>query len=300
MAVKARKWVFTLNNYTEEEEKQLKGVEANYIVMGREVGESGTKHLQGYIEFENPRAMGGVKKVLGKRAHIEQAKGTAKQAADYCKKDGEYWEKGTMSIGRGHRTDLDELGERILKGERAEAIAESNPGAYVKYHRGLKELAMTVKPKKWREVKTLVYWGPTGTGKTRKAMEEESVYKLNTNSNGRLWFDGYEGESVLLLDDYYGWIRYGELLTILDGYPYRCEIKGGHTWARWEKVIITSNEEPEKWYRGIELSALKRRINETIHFKGGTEVGTGVGGNTNPHPTSEEKGKEKERGPHKE
>jgi len=273
------------------------------MIYGKEVGESGTPHLQGYVEYKNPRDMTAVKKMLGSRVHLEKAMGTAKQASDYCKKEGKYTERGTMSVGAGHRSDLDTLGMRVLSGEKPEKIAEDNPGAYIKYHRGLQALANTLPSPKWRDVKVLVYYGPTGSGKTRTAMslEHGDVFKMNTNTNGTLWFDGYRGERVLLLDDYYGWIKHGELLTLLDGYPYRCQLKGSFTWAQWTTVVITSNKPPQEWYAQGLNPALARRLTQVRkfdtppcqeimpYFKAnllptfqwhGTEVGTGVGGNT--------------------
>lgn len=60
--MRTRAWCFTLNNYSEKEYETIKGVSCRYIVVGKEVGDSGTPHLQGYIEFDNPRVMAGVKK----------------------------------------------------------------------------------------------------------------------------------------------------------------------------------------------------------------------------------------------
>jgi len=76
-----------------------------------------------------------------------------------------------------------------------------------------------------RDIKVIVLWGDAGSGKTRFVYDNhkiEDIYKLNVNSNGALWFDGYESQSVLLIDDFNGWIQYRDLLTILDRYPYRC------------------------------------------------------------------------------
>jgi len=62
---------------------------------------------------------------------------------------------------------------------------------------------------KWRIMNVKVYWGPTGTGKTRKAMDHESVYKLDMANS--LWFNGYNRQKRLVVDDFYGWIKYGHL-----------------------------------------------------------------------------------------
>lgn len=300
---RASRWCFTLNNYTADEVKWIDSADCTYVVYGKEVGESNTPHLQGYIEVATKRVMKTIKKMVGSRAHLEIARGTAKQASDYCKKDGAFTERGVMSVGSGHRTDLDDIGRDILSGTSVEDIASSDPGMYVKYHRGLQALANTIPSKKWRDVKVLVYWGPTGSGKTRSAMALEGgdVFKMNTNTNGTLWFDGYRGEKVLLLDDYYGWIKHGELLTLLDGYPYRCQVKGSFTWAQWTTVVITSNKEPKDWYAQGLNPALERRLTNIRHFykismelqlyKSGTFSikRPEVGGNTIPPPIAFEK-----------
>ena len=54
-------------------------------------------------------------------------------------------------------------------------------------------------------------------------------------------FDGYNGEPVLLLDDFRSSIVFNDLLRILDRYPLRVNIKGSHSWACWTKVIISAN-----------------------------------------------------------
>ena len=86
-----------MNNYSEVEFELLLKVQSKYLVVGKEVGESGTPHLQGYVEFENARTLGGVKKLIGDRAHLEIRRGSAKQASEYCKKDGDFIEIGEIS-----------------------------------------------------------------------------------------------------------------------------------------------------------------------------------------------------------
>lgn len=83
---------FTLNNYTEEEYKQLIEMECKYLVIGKEVGEEGTPHLQGYIEFKTPKRFSTLKNI-NQRIHWEERRGTAKQASEYCKKEGNFIER---------------------------------------------------------------------------------------------------------------------------------------------------------------------------------------------------------------
>lgn len=124
--MRARAWCFTLNNYSEEEYEKITKLSCKYLVVGKEVGDSGTPHLQGYVEFDNPRMLTGVKKIIGDRVHLEVRLGTALQASDYCKKDGDFFEIG--NIGKqGERTDLKILANRIKEGESLDTIAMEDP-----------------------------------------------------------------------------------------------------------------------------------------------------------------------------
>ncbi len=54
----AKDWVFTVNNYPNEEydglmaKYDVENVQIRYIVVGKEVGESGTPHLQRFIQMK--------------------------------------------------------------------------------------------------------------------------------------------------------------------------------------------------------------------------------------------------------
>lgn len=90
----AKRWCFTLNNYTKEEYANiLESLESEIYIIGEEIGnEKGIEHLQGYIEFKKsirPTELG-----LTKRIHWEVAKGNQEQNIKYCSKDGKYTSKG--------------------------------------------------------------------------------------------------------------------------------------------------------------------------------------------------------------
>lgn len=87
---RSRKWCFTLNNYTAEEYKELTELFTSKgwtYVIGKEVGENGTPHLQGFIQHKNAIAFKYLKEILP-RAHLEKAKGSVKQNLEYCEKEG--------------------------------------------------------------------------------------------------------------------------------------------------------------------------------------------------------------------
>lgn len=89
-----RNWCFTLNNPTNYEVALVMGLledrKAGYIIA-YETGEQGTPHLQGYMELPNPVNMGGAKRLVGNRAHVEVRRRTRYQAWNYCRKDGEFY-----------------------------------------------------------------------------------------------------------------------------------------------------------------------------------------------------------------
>ena len=97
----AKNWVFTLNNYSEQDVARLRecfGDETTYqyAVFGREVGKCGTRHLQGAVCCTSRRSLQYVRRTIDQQAHFEIMRGTSAQAAEYCKKDGQYEEFGTL------------------------------------------------------------------------------------------------------------------------------------------------------------------------------------------------------------
>lgn len=271
--MRSRNYCFTLNNYTQEDESKIQNWDLpKYITYGHEIGKQQTSHLQGYVEFKNPIRLTTLKK-FNEKIHWEIRRGTSQQAIDYChKEDKEPFIKGQPSK-QGKRTDIENVTKNILEGKSITNIALEYPKEFIKYHKGIEKLhghVLKERTKEFRQVKTRVYWGDTGTGKTRQTFRkcQDNYYKLDCANH--LWFDGYQGEENLIIDDFYGWIRFGQLLNLLDGHPLRLEIKGSFTYANWNSVFITSNTHPSEWYKALDqkqLAALSRRLNKIKEFK---------------------------------
>nr|WAE42369.1 MAG: replication associated protein [Cressdnaviricota sp.] len=88
----SKRWLFTLNNYTLEEMEQMERYLRNNsegFIYGQEVGEEGTPHLQGYVEFKKKMRMS-ENKTINKRIHWEIAKGDKQTNYNYCSKDGKF------------------------------------------------------------------------------------------------------------------------------------------------------------------------------------------------------------------
>lgn len=90
----AKKWCFTFNNYNEKDYQILneyfssKNDNILIYIIGKEVGEKGTPHLQGYISGKNKFRPSELK--LNPKIHWEKCKGSEKQNLDYCMKEGSY------------------------------------------------------------------------------------------------------------------------------------------------------------------------------------------------------------------
>lgn len=195
------------------------------------------------------------------------ARGSDNQNKDYCTKDGKYTEYGEP-CGQGKRTDLLSAVELLnANSGNLKMCAEACPSVFIRYGRGLRDYCTTMAlvPKRDFKTQVIVYTGPPGCGKSRKANETvgEKFYKTRGE-----WWDGYTGQEVVIIDDFYGWVKYDEMLRVCDRYPHKVPVKGAFVEFVSKSVIITSNVEAEQWYKfdGFDASALFRRINKYYIF----------------------------------
>ena len=91
-ASQRKSWVFTLNNFSGPELTMLKEKLTDlctYAIIGKEVGESGTPHLQGAFTLKDYKRMTWLKNQLSSRAHWEPMMGTEADSQKYCSKEGD-------------------------------------------------------------------------------------------------------------------------------------------------------------------------------------------------------------------
>jgi len=259
-----RFWCFTLNNYTPDEELAIQNAsEVSYIVYGREVGKAGTPHLQGYVEFETKTKLNRLKTLLGtERVHAETRLGKAWQAAQYCKKDGDYFEKGRSPVEPNALKDTKKRWRNVLD-KSVEGdwpwLAENEPYLWLMNEKKLRSHYRC--RKSIPELDNEWVYGPTGTGKSRDARDRYPDAYIKDASTQ--WWDGYNGEEVVIIEDFDKYhVKMGYYLKIwADHYSFPAQIKGGQMMVRPLKIIVTSNYSPsEIWQDAQTVGPIERRF----------------------------------------
>lgn len=177
---------------------------------------------------------------------------------------------------QGKRSDLEELRDAILKEglSYSELLENGELSSILSSHLQYAKELWSVHQKrqfglKDREVKVTYLWGAPGVGKTRKVMSDhdrEDVYRV---TNYKHPWDEYEGEPVLVLDEYNSQLDFQFLLNVLDRYPLRLPCRYADRYAGWTEVWIVSNKPLSGQYiyeDEASRPALDRRIGEVIHM----------------------------------
>lgn len=254
-----------------------------YFISGREVcPETQRVHWQAYLEYVSPQRWDRIKRIFADDTpHIERRRGPRVAARDYCKKDGHFLEWGVWHEDRrGARSDLQEAITAVFE----EKISEDNfliehctvAARYRSYSASLFNLRKKRKVGNvFRNVRCEIFWGATGTGKTRKAFElgiahEGGFFFGPMQSNGSIWWTGYTEQDLLIIDDFDCTIPLVKLLRWIDGYPCIVGVHCSTTLLCFTHVIITSNIDPEEWYltaRPAHRDALFRRVTNIEHMQ---------------------------------
>lgn len=266
-----KNWCFTLNNPTLAEDLNLRveKPEVRYLIFQEE--NVTTRHYQGYIQFRERVRLSTAKQFVGVRAHLEGARGTSEENIAYCSKI-ETRLSGPFSYGtpecQGNRRDLQVFNDAIRLGKSDIELIEEHIVQFYKHAKIIDRVRLAYQPKRNWLMDNIVYWGPSGTGKTRRAYDEggTSVYFVSKgDSNQSTWWDGYGGEHTVVLDDFYGWLPWSFMLRLLDRYPFTVQFKGGSRQFTSKRIIITSNHHPNQWYKTVpnnDMTPLLRRLNK--------------------------------------
>ncbi len=259
---RSKHWVLTLNNPTSED-----GVEPNdfeYLILGKEVGEEGTPHLQGYCVFKNRQYLSGAKKVWP-RAHLEIKRGTVEEAITYCKKDGKFEEWGVVPMESGYvekKRWIDAY--ESAKARDFEAIPKD---MLVRCYHNFKRIAQDNPeiPDDLGEKKNYWIFAPSQYGKSeyvRKRWGPAKKYIYDKAPNK--WWVGYKNQPTIMLEDYgpkqckhLGWY----MKRWADRFSFPIESKGGGRQIRPERIVVTSQYTIEECFADkLEREAIKNRF----------------------------------------
>lgn len=298
---KSRNWCFTLNNPRwDQVQNLLDGDSVKFLIAVREVGESGTTHYQGYLELTSARALSTLKNWDG-TIHWEIRRGTKSQAVSYVLKtlsdeelsgglcatvfDEEFRTNGlpegsslpkwmcigyndtlkelALKCGVKEKTSLAErltlIQASIRNGATDEDISDNHFNEWVRYRHAFTAYRLLKTKKRDFKTEVIVIQGPTGTGKSKYCQDEfpEAYWKTRDN-----WWDGYQQQDVVIIDEFYGWLQFDLLLRLCDRYPLDVEVKGGKVNFSSKKIVFTTNKIPIQWYTKCYFKAFTRRVEE--------------------------------------
>lgn len=283
-SIKARNWVFTINNYDNRMLKQFGKVAMSlerhtYICFGLEKGKkTGTPHIQGYIELDDNQARTFTQNYFNLQKngeilkfYLDPAKGTAKDSLNYTSKENQSWEYGTSkNETQGIRSDLDTLRERIFENPKSyNEILENETLNYqqIKYMQELLKVAF-----KHRNINMppIVFWiyGSSGVGKTKLVYDSFGLDVCKV-SNFKWLGTGYLQQECFLLDDLRPYsIDFDELLTLIDRYPTDVYFKGGSLPFNSSHIVITTPKSIEKTFGEFSesLKQMERRVTHEINL----------------------------------
>lgn len=277
---KFRAWCLTL--WDQKALTMLEQTNPAYLVWGPETcPDTGKPHFQCYVYYNSPRNLSAMqKKYYGHRC--TPANGSPLDNKNYIV--GPYSKNGkekphnpnAVEVGtipeQGKRNDLRAFDEDIKAGKRGRELSECHLELRAKYPKLEHTLIYEDDEAKAIQlykhgIKPYVYvrWGKPGSGKSRYVYDKhkaETIYELNLGDGSAksVWWDGYRGHEVIVINDFDGEIGFKYLLRLLDLYPFRMQIKGGHVWRLCKYIYITANSPPEMWYPAHQLEPLLRRI----------------------------------------
>lgn len=286
----SRKWQITFNNPAEhgfshdaiiERIENLASVV--YWCLCDEIGSEGTYHTHLYICFQNLK----MHTVIGNAfpgAHRENVKGTSQQNRDYVLKDGDKYNKqadgsydyvdssgkrhtgtnfgdtfmewGEMPRERqGKSKDVEKILALLLDGANNMEIVEQVPLAMLNIDKVERTRSMFRDADFadcWRDLEVTYIFGKTGSGKTRSVMDKYGYSSCYRVTDYKHPFDTYDGQDVLIFEEFRSSLKHGDMLNYLDGYPLLLPCRYFNRQACFTKVFIITNIPPDEQYRNVD------------------------------------------------
>lgn len=291
----SRKWQLTFNNPQEHgwSHEKIREVLRSfktvcYWCMADEIGAGEhTPHTHLFINLAPSNCRFSTLKSKFPGAHIEKALGTSKENRDYIRKDGKWAdsEKGTTSVEgtfeefgecpdehQGKSGEADRILELLKDGANNLEVIEAVPSAMKiidKVDRTRSLLRDVQFASSWRDLTVTYLFGKTGSGKTRSVMDKYGYSNCYRVTDYKHPFDTYDGQDVIIFEEFRGGLKHGDMLNYLDGYPLLLPCRYFNRQACYTKVFIITNIPPDDQYLNVDKEsrqAFFRRIHRVIHF----------------------------------
>lgn len=236
-----------------------------YLRGQLEEGAGGFRHYQVYAILVSKQRLLGAKRLFSPTTHLELTRSAA--ARDYCWKEdtrveGSQFEFGQLPMRRQASSDWDKIYDDAKQGN-FDTIPRD---VLVRCYHQLRSIRNDHSKPLAQLRECRVYWGATGTGKSRRAWDEAGMDSFPKDPRTK-WWDGYSDQPHVIIDEFRGAIDIAHMLRWLDRYPVRVEAKGQSMPLRASKIWITSNLCPTMWYPDLDpetTAALMRRL-DIVH-----------------------------------
>ena len=297
----ARKWLLTINNPIENGFTRDVIIEIimqfnpNYFCIADEIATTGTLHTHFFIYSHSPIRFSTLKgRFL--TAHIDKCfSSSVKEIRDYLSKsgkwehdakaetsvEGSFFEYGELPQEKEDSiSKMNRLIENIKEGKQTTEIISETPNFAFKI-KDIDILRQTLLFEKYmtenRNLSVSYIFGKSGAGKTRSiyaAHNPHDVCRITTYRAGKgISFDAYNGQSVLVFEEFNSQIPIEDMLNYLDIYPLNLPARYNDRVACYEIVYITSNIPLTEQYKNIQKqkpetwNAFLRRIHGVTEYR---------------------------------
>jgi hypothetical protein len=227
-------------------------------------------HFQGFVEMSDKATLEEVANALGLEAKgnwFEPSRAVcAAKPIEYTKKmesavlndqgESQWRELGQITTKHVTEQYRELIDMATQKGATFQQLLEANPSMVVNHHAAVERvLRVYQKPEDRSHCQVFFFYGDTGVGKTHsiRNLESDFVNSVYVKLSGSKFWDGYEGQKVIVFDDLRDdEYKPQEMLRYLQKFAMSVEIKGSTRPACWTKVYVTSNVPLEQWYYGAD------------------------------------------------
>lgn len=243
--LRARAYQITLNQIEHYDKvfEYLNSLKStDYILSCKETAPTtGHEHIHIYVHFSNARSLS-IKKMCG--AHIEICRGSPQQNIAYIRKDGNILDEVGTEPHQGFHT-VKELKE-------IDNPDDLNWNEYNTWQK-IKQAPKKMKKSEWnKDVKIYYIWGPSGIGKSTKAHEMCDDEFEEVKHKGDFYLGVVDGTGCCIYDDFRDThMSASEFINFIDYRIHNMNVKGGCIKNKYNKIIITSIQNPKRIYRNV-------------------------------------------------